>query len=118
MHEWVEGTLQPAIRIQSHAVANDSQALRREAELSAHVTRGIGCESCHGRVDRMEEVYQASALTMMWCLDCHRAPEKHLRPRDKVTAMGYAPSDQVGIGRMLREQNDINPPTDCSTCHR
>ena len=48
---------------------------------SAHVTRGIGCVSCHGRVDKMETVYQAELLTMGWCIDCHRNPEKHLRPR-------------------------------------
>lgn len=58
---------------------------------SAHVTRGIGCESCHGRIDLMAKVYQAKALTMEWCLGCHRAPEKHLRPVEEVTTMGYTP---------------------------
>lgn len=87
---------------------------------SAHVTRGIGCESCHGRIDLMEEVYQATPLTMGWCLECHREPEKHLRPVSAVTEMGYldSVSDQIGQGRELREANNINPPLDCSTCHR
>lgn len=86
---------------------------------SAHVTRGIGCASCHGRVDRMVEVFQAQPLSMGWCLDCHREPERHLRPADQVTNMSYAPpEDQLALGLRLREQNNINPSTDCSTCHR
>jgi hypothetical protein len=87
---------------------------------SAHVTRGVGCESCHGRIDLMGEVYQAKPLTMMWCLDCHRAPEKHLRPVEEVTTMGYQPvdGDQLTVGERLRKEKDINPSTDCSTCHR
>ena len=87
---------------------------------SAHVTRGIGCESCHGRIALMDAVYQAEALTMTWCLDCHRAPELHLRPIERVTEMGYfeTVSDQGEVGRRLREEYNINPPTDCSTCHR
>ncbi|MEN9578727.1 MAG: hypothetical protein RJA70_1736 [Pseudomonadota bacterium] len=85
---------------------------------SAHVTRGVGCASCHGRVDQMEVVYQHEELSMGWCLDCHRAPEKHLRPVSEVTNMQWAPSDQLALGAALRKQKNINPPTDCSTCHR
>lgn len=86
---------------------------------SAHVTRGIGCESCHGRVDKMEVVRQAEGLNMGWCLGCHRAPEAQLRPVDQVTTMGYLPEiDQTELGLQLREARTINPPTDCSTCHR
>ncbi len=86
---------------------------------SAHVTRGVGCESCHGRIDEMEVVYQAKPLTMKWCLECHRAPERHLRPKELVTVMGYeAPGDPVEAGRALAEQNNLNPNTNCSTCHR
>ena len=87
---------------------------------SAHVTRGVGCVSCHGRVDLMEEVYQQEPLSMGWCLECHRAPEKHLRPVDQVTNMQYEPEggDQLAVGLKLKEQNNINPPLDCSTCHR
>ncbi|HLU65461.1 MAG TPA: cytochrome c3 family protein [Kofleriaceae bacterium] len=86
---------------------------------SAHVTRGVGCESCHGRVDLMEEVYQDQPLTMGWCLDCHRDPDPHLRPPDMVTKMGYEPAgDRREIGRQVAKDNNINPPTNCSTCHR
>jgi len=87
---------------------------------SAHVTRGVGCESCHGRIDHMKVVYQDQALTMGWCLDCHRNPEQHLRPPALATQMGYFETveDQDALGRQLREANNINPPTDCSTCHR
>jgi hypothetical protein len=86
---------------------------------SAHVTRGVGCVSCHGRVDQMVEVYQQEPLSMGWCLDCHRAPEKNLRPPDQVTNMSWsAPGDPVEYGTKLAEQNNIDPPTDCSTCHR
>ena len=86
---------------------------------SAHVTRGIACESCHGRIDKMDVVYQAKPLTMGWCLSCHRQPEKYLRPKDAVTNMGYAPAgDQLEIGKALRDEYNINPSTDCSTCHR
>ena len=86
---------------------------------SAHVTRGIGCVSCHGRVDQMEEVYQQEPLSMGWCLDCHRAPEKHLRPPEMATKMDWKPpEDQLTYGAKLKKQNNINPSTDCSTCHR
>jgi len=86
---------------------------------SAHVTRGIGCVSCHDRVDHMVEVYQAKPLSMSWCLDCHRNPEPNLRPPSEVTNMNWvAPGDPVEYGKKLAEQNNIDPPTDCSTCHR
>ncbi len=86
---------------------------------SAHVQRGVGCVSCHGRIDKMTEVYQAKPLNMGWCLECHRAPEKNLRPKELVTAMDWQPEgDPVALGSKLREENHINPPTDCSTCHR
>jgi hypothetical protein len=86
---------------------------------SAHVTRGIGCVSCHGRIDRMETVYQDQPLTMGWCLACHRHPERFLRPVDAVTKMDWVPNEaQDVLGRRLREVGNINPSTDCSTCHR
>ena len=84
---------------------------------SAHVTRGVGCESCHGRVDHMVEVYQAKPLTMAWCLDCHRNPDDAIRDPSNVTVMGYEPQTP-GEGAALRKQFNINPPTNCSTCHR
>lgn len=86
---------------------------------SAHVRRGIGCVSCHGRIDTMEVVYQAQPLSMGWCLECHRHPEKNLRPVEFVTQLDWVPDeDQEVLGQRLRETYDINPPTDCNTCHR
>lgn len=86
---------------------------------SAHVTRGVSCVSCHGRIDTMERVAQVEPLSMGWCLDCHRAPEQHLRPPEFVTQLDWKPTeDQAVLGARLRELNHINPPQDCSTCHR
>jgi hypothetical protein len=86
---------------------------------SAHVTRGVGCVECHDRVDKMEVVYQAEPLSMGWCLDCHRDPEPRLRPVEEVTNMAWAPAeDRRTVGARLREQYNINPSEDCSTCHR
>lgn len=86
---------------------------------SAHVQHGVGCVSCHGRVDKMEVVYQVKPLSMGWCLDCHRNPETHLHPLDSVTVMDWAPiEDQSILGQRLRLAYDVNPGVDCSTCHR
>jgi len=86
---------------------------------SAHVARGVGCVSCHGRIDTMIEVRQVKTLSMGWCLDCHRNPEPHLRPLDQVTSMDWVPNeDPTMLGRRLAEEDNIDPPTDCSTCHR
>lgn len=86
---------------------------------SAHVERGVGCVSCHGRVDKMEVVYQAETLSMGWCLDCHRQPELHLRDPENITKMETLPNEeQLIIGNRVKEQFNINPPTDCATCHR
>src|SRR6476659_755398 len=59
---------------------------------SIHVNKGVGCVSCHGRIDQMAAVEKAEPLNMRWCLDCHRAPEKNLRPVEEVTNMAWAPS--------------------------
>src|SRR5262252_2294174 len=89
---------------------------------SIHVNKGVGCESCHGRVDKMALTWQSSSLQMEWCLDCHRAPEKVLRPRQYITKMGYTPEgDQEEIGRrLMKEYNvrDVRTLTSCNTCHR
>lgn len=91
---------------------------------SAHVTRGVGCVSCHGRVDTMEVVQQVAPLSMAWCVDCHRHPERHLRPPEQATNMTWAPPEgdspdaRHAFGKAFRAQHKINPPTDCSTCHR
>ena len=83
---------------------------------SAHVNAAVGCESCHGRIDQMVKVYQAKPLTMEWCLECHRNPTPFLRNPENVTKMGYQP--QPGEGEDVRKKNGVNPPTNCSTCHR
>ncbi len=101
---------------------------------SAHVNRGISCQSCHGEVNKMDVVYQAESHSMGWCLDCHRAPEKHLRPNAEVTNMEYDPVEYItkhGIrneegdlmdadefGLHLREKWNVQPKESCSTCHR
>jgi hypothetical protein len=85
---------------------------------SRHVNRGVGCVSCHGRIDQMEVVYQAEPLSMGWCLSCHRAPEKHLRPQTEITNMEFKVSDQEALGLQIKEERNINPPEHCSGCHR
>lgn len=86
---------------------------------SAHITAGVGCESCHGNVREMEVVQQKETLSMGWCLDCHRAPEQHLRPAAKITTMNYIiPPDQLEFAANLIKEKEIVPPTNCSGCHR
>ena len=87
-----------------------------------HVNKGVACEVCHGRVDRMPLMAQHASLQMEWCLNCHRNPEKYVRPREFVTTMGYEPAgDQEEIGRKLVAEykiQDARTLTSCSTCHR
>jgi len=84
-----------------------------------HIQKGIGCVSCHGRVDRMNQVWQQSSLQMEWCLDCHRDPARHVRPRDRVFDLAWErPADQPNLGVELLRLYDVHTRTDCSTCHR
>jgi hypothetical protein len=86
---------------------------------AAHVTKGVGCEECHGRVDQMAEATQVKPLTMAWCLDCHRDPTPHLRPPNEVTQMGWqAPGDARQYGGQLAQWLDVKTRTSCTTCHR
>jgi len=86
---------------------------------SAHINVGIGCESCHGNIATMAKVEQKKPLSMGWCLGCHRAPEKYIRPLDQVTKMNWQPPDnQIEIAKKIIEEKNITPPTDCSGCHR
>ena len=86
---------------------------------SIHVKKGVGCESCHGRVDQMPLMQQERSLQMNWCLDCHRAPEKFVRPRSEITTMGYQPPEpQSTLGPKLVKEYGIQTRTTCSTCHR
>ena len=85
---------------------------------SVHVTKGVGCATCHGRIDRMPLMYQKSSLLMEWCLECHRNPERFVRPREAVYQMDYQPpEDQLELGRRLVKAYDIKSLTTCSTCH-
>jgi Cytochrome c7 and related cytochrome c len=89
---------------------------------SIHVNKGVGCETCHGRVDKMPLMAQQNTLQMEWCLNCHRNTEKYIRPREFITTMGYQPAgDQEEVGRRLQKEYDIQSVrllTSCSTCHR
>ena len=84
---------------------------------SIHVAKGVGCASCHGRVDKMQLMFQASPLTMEWCLACHRAPEKFVRPRDQVFNMAYVAKNQEEDGPRLVKEYNIQKLTHCSACH-
>jgi len=100
-----------------------------------HVRQGVGCVTCHGPVDRMPLMYQAQSLLMEFCLDCHRAPEKYLRPRESVFDVHYQQptearpvfvgehetTSQLELGRLLKTEYgvaDVRHMTSCSICHR
>ncbi|HVR72118.1 MAG TPA: cytochrome c3 family protein [Vicinamibacteria bacterium] len=86
---------------------------------SAHVNQGVGCSTCHGRVDQMPLMWQEASLQMEWCLECHRNPERYLRPRSEVFDVAYVPPfDQLALGRRLVQEYGVETRTGCSTCHR
>lgn len=86
---------------------------------SIHVKKGMGCASCHGRIDQMPLVQQTNSLFMEWCLDCHRAPEKNIRPRSEVFNMAYKyPENQAELGAKLVAEYKVQKLQDCYTCHR
>lgn len=83
-----------------------------------HTNTGVGCETCHGRIDEMEVVAQSEPLSMSWCLDCHRNPEQYLRPNSEVTTMGYEyPEGFIELNMDRIKAEHILPPTNCSACH-
>ncbi len=92
----------------------------------AHVNKGIGCATCHGPVDEMEQMYQHEPMTMAWCLECHRSPESYIRPREQVFNMDWdvqrdAGRSQESLGRELVEKYNIESRysmESCSRCHR
>jgi hypothetical protein len=84
----------------------------------AHVAAGIGCVSCHGRIDEMEKVTQAMPLSMSWCLDCHRNPAPNRRPVSEVTNMKWTPPRDAQVLAAQLGGRSVNPPTECSGCHR
>ncbi len=85
---------------------------------SIHVNKGIGCATCHGRVDQMRLMRQAAPLTMEWCLECHRHPERFVRPKDEVFDMAWKAEDQRELGETLVAEYGLRRLTSCSTCHR
>ena len=89
---------------------------------SIHVNKGVGCSTCHGRVDEMPLVVQVQSLQMQWCLNCHRHPEHYVRPRADVFRMDYTPpTDQLALGKKLVAEyhiKNVDALTSCSTCHR
>ncbi len=101
--EWVKVNYLPQYAHFSHAV---------------HVNNGVGCETCHGRIDQMEVVYQVEPLSMGWCLECHRQPELYLRPNSEITTMGYVqPANFVDRNLARVRAEGIQPPSNCSGCH-
>ena len=106
---------------------------------SIHIAKGVGCYSCHGQVDEMPLMYEENTLQMEWCLNCHREPEKFLRPKDQVFSMKYQQpteaspvevmiggekktfTNQLALGSALRNEYHLRTSQDitsCSTCHR
>lgn len=88
---------------------------------AVHVNRGISCYECHGQINQMEVVRHDQPLSMSWCLDCHRAPEEHLRPLDEIYNMDWRPESrqaQLTMGLEFKQEWDVNPPLSCSGCHR
>jgi hypothetical protein len=102
---------------------------------SIHINKGVGCNTCHGQVDRVPLMYNHASLQMEWCINCHRAPEKNLRPREQVFNMRYQQptsdlpvvvdgasyADQLSLGKALVKKYNLRSVMDitsCSTCHR
>ena len=88
-------------------------------EHRSHIAAGIGCVSCHGRIDEMDVVKQVQPLSMSWCLDCHRNPGPNRRPVSEVTNMKWAPpKDASALAAKLQQERPVHPPIECSGCHR
>jgi hypothetical protein len=78
----------------------------------------MGCATCHGNIHQQEVVRQSEPLSMGWCLDCHRNPEKYVRPKSEITNMDWKAEDQEALGKELVATYHLNPKQDCSVCHR
>jgi hypothetical protein len=86
---------------------------------SIHVNKGVGCDTCHGPVNDMPLMWKEKTLQMEWCLECHREPERFVRPREEVFNYEWVPpTDQLTLGRELVEKYDIQRLDNCSVCHR
>jgi hypothetical protein len=89
---------------------------------SIHIAKGVGCSTCHGQIDNMPAVYQENSLQMEWCLECHRNPEKYIRPKEEIYNMNWRDEELSPDQRLkLKADYRIRPAlmlTSCSTCHR
>jgi Cytochrome c7 and related cytochrome c len=86
---------------------------------SIHINKGIGCSTCHGQVNEMPLTYKVNTLNMNWCLNCHRQPERFIRPKAEVFNIDYQyPPDQLELGKKLVADYHVHSLTDCVTCHR
>jgi hypothetical protein len=86
---------------------------------SIHIAKGVGCTTCHGPVGEMNITWRSESLYMRWCLECHNAPEKFLRPRSEVFNAAYqVPKDQLALGQQLMNEYKVQKLTTCTTCHR
>ena len=89
---------------------------------SIHIAKGIGCDTCHGKVNKMPLMWQQNSLQMEWCMNCHRHPDRYIRPKDQVFNMDYEPpGNQETFGKDLVKQYNVLPPnvlTNCDVCHR
>jgi hypothetical protein len=87
---------------------------------SIHVSKGIGCTTCHGQVDEMPLIHRTESLYMKWCIECHRAPGTFMRPQNEVFSTAWKPGKDRPDAALLVKQNhvQINQLTDCSKCHR
>jgi hypothetical protein len=83
-----------------------------------HIAKGVGCETCHGRVDRMPLMFEAMPFTMEFCLDCHRDPAPRLRPRDRITEMGWTGNRALGEELVKQYGIRLGEITYCYVCHR
>jgi hypothetical protein len=84
-----------------------------------HVNKGVGCVTCHGRVDQMASITQKAPLTMSWCLDCHRDPALNLRPSEFITSMTWEPQgDRRALANRLMAEFAVHTRISCTTCHR
>jgi len=112
---WTSGAAVPWVRV--HELPEHAYF-----DHSAHLSTGVGCVTCHGRIDQMEKVRQDTPLAMGWCLDCHRDPASSLRPRSELTNMSWkpdeassAPKAQAAAGLAA---SSVHPPEHCTGCHR
>jgi hypothetical protein len=88
---------------------------------AVHVRRGVGCVSCHGKVNEMPVVVHDKPLSMGWCLECHRHPEEHLRPPGESANFAWQPPEGRSprdFGRFLKDESRIHAPEHCAGCHR